>query len=62
MDETGVHKANLVVVQHDSGTTISCKIFKNDGESNGQDKFCDWVLKEHCGYADTKQPFIFVAH
>ena len=62
MQETRVHKANLVVVQHEDGTPESRKIFKNDEMSSARDKFCDWVFKEHCGYADTKQPFIFVAH
>ena len=62
MQETRVHKANLVVVQHEDGTPESRKIFKNDATSSARDKFCDWVFKEHCGYADAKQPFIFVAH
>ena len=62
MQETGVHKANLVVVQHEDGMPESRKIFKNDAMSSARDKFCDWIFKEHCGYADAKQPFIFVAH
>ena len=57
-----MHKANLVVVQHEDGTPESRNIFKNDATSSAHDKFCDWVFKEHCGYADAKQPFSFVAH
>ena len=62
MQEIRVHKANHVVVQHEDGTPESHNIFKNDATSSARDKFFNWVFKEHCGYADAKQPFIFVAH
>ena len=47
MQETRVHKANLVVVQHEDGTPESRKMFKNNAMSSARDKFCDWVFKEH---------------